>query len=282
MAKYLRHELTTNDYVIYNTGDWHVGSKAFHEDAARELVARVKDEGAFLTFGGDALEGKTINSPHFNPDGLRANQLNIQSQAKHFADLMEPIADRILLMQMGNHELYLFKDFDVVAYICERLDIMDSFGDYQTWVNINNSLTLHFWHGRPSMPRGAKDPIQREANQKAWLKNKLYGLAGSAQAQYMGHTHHCMVVPPIEQYALLDSGENVRGRFFKEQVRDIKGDTWVPPDARWYVNTGTLRRGGGFDCTDYSEIAGYVPPVIACTKTTVENNQVVNIEKVIL
>jgi hypothetical protein len=281
MSKYIRQELTSNDYVIYNCSDWHVGSKAFHEDAALELIDRVESEGAFLTFGGDALEGKTINSPHFNPDGLHSNKLNIHSQADAFVKMLKPIADRVLMLQLGNHELYLKKDFDVVGYICQQLGISECCGDYQTWLKINNSLTLHFWHGRPSMPRGAKDPIQREANQKAWLKNKLAPLAGSAQAQYMAHTHHTLIVQPIEQYALLDGGENVKGRYFTEKIRDIEGQVWVPTDARWFVNTGTFRRGGGFDYCDYSEIAGYVPPAIACTKTTVENNSVVNIEKVL-
>jgi len=281
MAKYIRQDLTAKDYVIYNTGDWHVGSKAFHESAAGELVDMVESEGAFLTFGGDALEGKTINSPHFNPAGLRSNQLNIHSQADAFVEILEPIADRILMLQLGNHELYLLKDFDVVHYICQQLGIPECHGDYQTWLNINNAMTLHFWHGRPSMPRGAKDPIQREANQRAWLKNKMYALAGSAHAQYMGHTHQTLIVEPIQQYALLDGGENVKGRYFTEEIRDIDGQVWVPPDARWYVNTGTLRRGGGFDYCDYSEIAGYVPPAIACTRTIVENNRIVNIEKVL-
>jgi hypothetical protein len=132
------------------------------------------------------------------------------------------------------------------------------------------------------MPRGAKDPIQREANQKAWLKQKMHGLAGSVQAQYMAHTHQCMIVEPIEQYALLNHGDNVRGVYFKEEVREIRGDVWVHPDARWYVNTGTLRRGGGFEHCDYSEIAGYTPPAIACTRTEIKGGRIHNITKVML
>jgi hypothetical protein len=281
MSTFIRRNIKRKTVIIYNTSDWHVGSKAFHEQAAAKLVEMVKDENAYLTFGGDAIEGKTIDSPHFNPDGLNTKQLNIHRQADEFVRIMQPIAKRILMVQIGNHELYLLKNFDIVEYMCERLGIPQAYGHYQTWLNVND-CTMHFWHGRATMPRGAKDPIQKEANQKAWLKNKLFPLAGSAQAQYMGHTHACMVVPPIEQYALLDSGENVRGRYFKESVREVGGEVWVPPDARWYVNTGTLRRGGGFDHMDYSEIAGYTPPPIACTKTTIHGDRVVDIQKVML
>jgi hypothetical protein len=281
MATYIKNDRITGNLKIYNTSDWHVGSKCFHESAAVDLVDRVKKEDAFLTFGGDALEGKMIDSPHFNPDGLNHGQLDIHSQADAFVQIMEPIADRILMLQGGNHELYLKKNFDVVRYICKCLGRPDVYGQYQTWLNVAG-VTMHFWHGRPSMPRGAKDPIQREANQRAWLKNKMAPLAGSAHAQYMGHTHQCMVVEPIEQYALLDSGDNVHGEYFTEQLRNINGKAWMPPDARWYVNTGTLRRGGGFDHEDYSEIAGYTPPPIACTKTVIKDGSIKKIKKVML
>lgn len=279
MSKYIKHTITEDEIYVYNTSDWHVGSLCFHEDAARELVQKVRDERAYLTFGGDALEGKPTKSNHFDPHGL--DEITIDEQVEKFVEIMAPIADRLLMVQMGNHELYLLPDHDVVLRICERLGRPELYGHYQTWVKINN-CTMHFWHGRPTMPRGAKDPIQREANQKAWLKNKLHPLAGSAQAQYMGHTHHCMIVEPIQQYALLDSGENVHGEYFKEEVRDVNGMTWVPPDARWYVNTGTLRRGGGFEHQDYSEIAGYTPPPIACTKTVIADDRILNIQKVML
>ena len=280
MATYINKTVNKKEVVIYNTGDWHVGSLCFHEAAARKLVEIVEKEKAYLTFGGDAIEGKKVDSPHFNPDGLAIGKLNIQKQAKAFVELIKPIANRVLMVQGGNHELHLLKDFDIVEYICDLIGTPDIYGHYQTWLNVNG-CTMHFWHGKAVLPRGAKDPIQREANQKAWLKNKLYQLSGSAQAQYMGHTHFCMIVEPIDQYALLDSGENVRGVEFREQVREIDGKVWAPPDARWYVNTGTLRRGGGFDHQDYSEIAGYNPPPIACTKTTIVGNRIDKIEKVL-
>jgi len=281
MARYIKAPSIRNkSVVIYNTSDWHVGSKCFHESAAKEIIRLVKKDRAYLTFGGDAIEGKTIDSPHFNPDGLDSGKLNIQKQAEYFAQLLKPIRDRVLMVQMGNHELYMLRDFNVVDYICTCISRPDVYGDYQTWVRVSG-VTLHFWHGRPTMPRGAKDPIQKEANQKAWLKNKLFPLAGSAQAQYMAHTHHCLVVKPIEQYSLLDHGKNVHGEYFIEQVRDVNGKVWVPPDARWYVNTGTLRRGGGFGHQDYSEIAGYTPPPIAATRTIIQGGRVVKIERIV-
>jgi len=282
MSKFIKAEVPENCEIL-NTGDWHVGAKAFHAKGAEKIVAWVEAKpDRFLTFGGDALEGKMINSPNFNPKGLSANLLDIHSQADYFAGLLKPIADRVLIVTLGNHELYLLKDFDVVRYICKEMGRPEIQGDYQTWLVLNNALTLHFWHGRPVLPRGAKDPIQREANQKAWLKNRLAPLCGSAQAQYMGHTHSCLIVPPIEQYALVNHAENVHGVYFVEQPREINGEPWVPPDARWYVNTGSLRRAGGFDYVDYCEIAGYQPQAMAYTITKIENNRIKDIRKVVV
>jgi hypothetical protein len=266
--------------IIYNTSDWHVGSLAFHEDAFNELRDMIIADKAWWTFGGDAIEGKKVDSPHFNPDGLDKAKLTIKDQRNYLVELIKPIASRLLVFQRGNHELYTLPDIDVVEDICEGIGRPDAYGDYQTWLDFCG-MSFHFWHGRPTMPRGAKDPIQRKANQMAWLKNRFENLAGSCHAHYMGHTHQCMIVPPIEQYALLNSGENVKGVYFTEKPVETENGVWIPKDARWYVNTGTLRRGGQFGYEDYSEIAGYTPPVMACTKTIIEDGAIVDIEKVI-
>jgi hypothetical protein len=97
----------------------------------------------------------------------------------------------------------------------------------------------------------------------------------------MAHTHHCIICPPLQKYALLNHGNNVKGVYFSEPLRDVNGMEYWHPDARWYVNTGTFRRGGGFEHQDYSEIAGYTPPPIACTKTYIDGNRITQIEKVI-
>jgi hypothetical protein len=141
------------------------------------------------------------------------------------------------------------------------------------------------------MPRGAKDPIQREANQKAWLVNRLSPLAGDCHVHLMGHVHALLVQEPVEQYALLTGGDGVRARYFREPAQDVttrdhKGATdtrtFIPPYSRWYGCTGTLRRSGGFDYLDYSEIAGYPPAPIGWLTMRVVGGQVASIEKVVV
>ena len=278
MSKFFEYEGTKNA-TIYNVSDWHVGSKAFHEEAAHELIDMVLAEDAWITFGGDQIEGKQTKSNHFDPKSLVDGLLTIEDQADYFAELIRPIANHILCVGVGNHELYLLPDLDITKSVCEKIGRPDVAGHYQNWVRFGD-VTMHHWHGRPTMPRGAKDPIQREANQKAWLKNKMESLAGSADAHYMSHTHQCLIVEPRKISTLLNDGENVRRKTFTPEKTIIDVREWMPPDARWYVNTGTFRRGGGFDHMDYSEIAGYNTPEIACTKTIIEGGKIVDIQKV--
>jgi len=283
MSEYIKVKIKKKKVTIIDTGDWHVGSLAFHEQAAKDLVQQILDKGWYVRFNGDAVEAKLIDSPHFNPDGLKPRQLNAHAQADAFIKLFKPLCDydRCLLYMPGNHDQYLSPNFDLCRYIAKEMGIEDRLGSYQSWSNVNG-VTSHHWHGRPTMPRGAKDPVQREANQMAWLKNRLEGLAGSAQAQYMAHTHVCLVVKPREHYTLLDSGDNCKARFFHQKPVEIDGELFVPPDARWYANTGTLRRSGQFGYQDYSEVAGYPPLPMSCVKTKIADGRILKVEKVIL
>ena len=269
------------DAIIYNTSDWHVGSKSFNEEAALKLVDMVIEDDAYINFVGDSLEGKPVKSKHFDPKSLHSHLITIDAQVDYFAELVSPIANNFLAIGCGNHELYLLPDVNVTQMICDKLDRPDIYADYQHWIKFGD-ITMHCWHGRRSMPKGAKDPIQREANRKAWLKREFEDLAGSAHAHYMGHTHACMIVEPQQMVGLLNGGDNVqRTRFVAPEVL-IDGRPWVPRESRWYVNTGTLRQSGSFQHMDYAEIAGYAPMDIACTKTTIKDGKISNIEKVLL
>lgn len=280
------------DCEIALTSDWHMGSRAFHAKALDQLVEWVlAEKHRYLGFGGDAVEGKPVGSPHFDPEALVKDEQTIGRQFQAVCDKIRPIKKRILWWGMGNHDIYLSRDVNVVeAMVCRPLGILDRMGDYQTWVDLGH-FRVHVYHGRSVMPRGAKDPIQREANQRAWLVNRLSPLAGDCLVQLMGHVHALLVQPPIEAYALLCKGTDVRARYFREPkqavtTRDHEGimdqREFIPVLSRWYACTGTLRRSGGFGYTDYAEVAGYAPAPIGWAKMTVKGKDVVNIEKVVV
>jgi len=289
MAEYIKHGKLPEDMQIICTSDWHVGSRGFHEKAADGIMSRLeKEDNTYGIFNGDALEGKKIDSPHFNPDGLRAGQLNIQAQADHCAKIAGRAPEKWLSWGLGNHGLYLLRDFDIVRYICEKAGIQ-SIGGYQTWIDLGH-FRVHAYHGRATMPRGTKDPIQREANQRAWLKRVTEELAGDCLVHLYGHVHALLHQPPIEQYTLLSKGKSVRARYFVEPTQTVrtrnpttgKEDVreFIPPTSRHYICTGTLRRSGYFGgAPDYGEVAGYPPSPIGYYEIIIRGGQIDNVVK---
>lgn len=291
MARFVSVQGLPEEYEVACTSDWHCGSRAFHEGALDALIAWTMDRpNRFIGFGGDAIEGKRIDSPHFDPEGLNPATINIDSQFRWVRKKLEPVKKRIKWWGKGNHDIYVSRDVDMVRAFCEALGIENVMGDYQTWVDMGR-YRVHVYHGRASMPRGAKDPIQKDANQRAWLVNLLRPLAGDCLVHLMGHVHALLVQQPIESYALLCQGEDVRARYFVEPTQDVTtrdhaGNTdtrrFIPPGSRWYGCTGTLRRSGGFGWTDYAEIAGYPPTPIGWLKMTVAGGLPVALDKVVV
>lgn len=287
MAEYIRHKRLPKDYSVICTSDWHCGSRAFHQAAAEAIVERVATEKrTYMLFGGDAIEGKKIDSPHFDITSLNRDYARIHEQYKFIRKMWLPIGKKILAITRGNHDLYLSRDYDWVEELCREIGA--PLGGYQTWVSLSPFLRVFMFHGRRSMPRGAKDPIQREANQKAWLKRELEPLAGDCHVMLMGHTHSLMVQAPIEQYSLLTDpkGDNVRAAYFREPDSIVETEhgkqPFVPERSRWYGNTGTLRRSGGFGYIDYAEVGGYPPSPIGYLEMRVENHRCVDIKKVVI
>ena len=198
------HNINSNrkNAVIYNISCVHIGSRACHEKVAKELVERIADEKAYATFGGDQLEGKPVRSNHFDPHSLVKGLETIDQQVDYFVKLVKPISKRILMIQTGNHELYLLPDHDIIGAICDGLRRPEIKGDYQAWVDFCGVI-MHFYHGRSSMPTGGDDPFKQEGSKLSWLKKKLKILSRRANAQYMAHTHQCHVAPPSVGYPTL-------------------------------------------------------------------------------
>ena len=279
------------DYELASTGDWHLGARTHHDAALDILIAWLLEKpNRYLGINGDLIEGKPVGSKHFDPNTLRPDLVTIEQQVDRVVERLKPVADRIVWVNYGNHDIGIIRDFDVMKVLCDRLKVEHRRGGYQTWVDIG-ALRVHIFHGRRSMPRGAKDPIQKDANQRAWLVNELAPLAGDRHVMFMGHVHALLVQPPIEQYQLLDGPDGIRARYFVPApspvvTRDHNGATdtrvMVPRESRWYGCTGTLRRSGGFGFIDYAEIGGYPPSPIGWLKMRVEGERCVALDKVVV
>lgn len=278
------------DYEFFDTSDTHYGPLNCHREAFLEIVNMVaKKKNRFLIHKGDGIDSITPNDKRFSvvSTEIRNGWRTPQDHADLLiADLM-PIRKKILCYLIGNHEYDLINTFNAGTYITNQLQVPFGGVICKFGASFKGRVQHKFllWHGRGSLPKGAKDPIQREANRKAALKRKLEALKHSdCVYQSMGHAHQLIVVQPTvdQELMLTDDGDrlNQSYRYSCEQ-----NAPYIPPECRWYGCSGSflkLYSEPGIGAIGYGEMHGYEPAEIGCLKGTVQGGKLVNVEKVLL
>lgn len=286
MAEFIRHKKMPRGYRIVATGDWHIGSRACHMVELQRMLEWIgKSRDVYWLHTGDMIEGNPVRSKHFDLDTLDPVLSSIGAQVEKAVELVRPVAGKCLMLGVGNHDIYLKPDVDIPRLMAKDMGVPK--GGYQTWLH-TGGVRGHIFHGRRSMPKGAKDPIQRDANQRAWLARELDNL-GAADSHYhlMGHVHTLHVQPPIRQYALVSEGDELRARWITPpagtgtDAKNKQAYSFVPKEARWFACCGTFRRSGIMGAEDYAEIAGFAPAPIGYQVLTVKDDVLVDISPVI-
>ena len=281
------------DCVIYDTGDYHFGALNCHKELLREMVDEIQQKNrtrkkAFLINKGD-------NCDSISPDDKRYNHLSVdwqqklltpQAQADAVIDLLEPIAGNVIAIGEGNHEWKFINTFRVGTHIAKALGC--PFGGYVYIVqflgpNGKQLFKTFHHHGSGKLPKGAKDPIQRAANRQAHLRRKLEA-TGISDCIYMsmGHTHQLVVVEPtIDHEVLLTT--TPAGRL-KQHTRPPANQNavYIPPEKRWYANTGSFLRlysPPGSDVFGYAEVAMLEPTRLGWVEIEVQGGVIVEVRK---
>ena len=79
MAKFIQHQIKRKYIILYVLSDLHTGSILFHQEALQEVICEVeKNRKAYIAIPGDLIEGKEIDSPHFNPEGLLIDEASFK------------------------------------------------------------------------------------------------------------------------------------------------------------------------------------------------------------
>jgi len=138
-------------------------------------------------------------------------------------------------------------------------------------------------HGSGSLPKGAKDPIQREANRKAWLKRKLEDMSGDAIGMFVGHGHHILEVHPTveKQLYMTDNGKDLKQNY---RTGVDQSATYIPPESRYYGMCGSFLRlfsPPGSESVSYGEIAMYSPAEIGVLVAYIRGGKMVGLEKIV-
>jgi hypothetical protein len=284
----IRAEDMPNSFTVADLSDFHLGSPNCAEETLIETIEKIRStKDRYAIFKGDAIEAILPNDKRYLHSAVCDNLKSPIEQAKRVVEIMTPIADRILAWGIGNHELKLWNTMDFGKHIADSLCV--PYGAYNFKIAFRGTdgklmFKSYHTHGMGGLHSNAKDDIQYEANRKAQLKHKLVK-SGHADCIYMsrGHDHQLVVVDPTVQNKLFltDDGEGIHQEYSTPSVQNA---TFIPPDSRWYATTGSFRKlysKPGLQTIDYGEVVGYAPSEIGYALITVEDRQIVSVEKVV-
>ncbi len=275
-------------YEIIDTGDWHCGVANTNESAIFEMIEYVAtNKDVFLVLKGDLIDAIISGDKRFSLTSFKGNEVTTpHQQAKRVADILMPVKDRILFMQMGNHEYKLLPTFDCLDYWSETLGCPWG-GIAAKFVHLKKGIPQwkgFFCHGNGSIKSQAKDPIQAMANMRALLKQKLKGLASDCVYMSMAHTHNMLLVNPTIQnnLHLIDDGTSIKQTY---RVDVNQASQYIDVEARWYGCSGaylSTMSQPGERVIPYSEMAMYTPTEHGYLKLKVEGHRLGWVDRVVV
>jgi len=257
-------------------GDNHRGNALEHREGFLSCVDYINHENRFAVHMGDAHESITIDDYRFDPITHATPPIH---QANEVVADLWPIRKKMLTVLEGNHEFKLRKFGNLTEELARRLGT--KYGTYSSILTITDKhgemYKLFLAHGYGSINSTLDDPGDRTHAMKRSLRRKLMRKAGDCLIMAMGHTHKCLVVKPIDELYITSDKAKVHQHY----VRQASDDAWIPPQQRWYVNTGSFLKLYGEGVSGYAEMAGYDPLEIGYIVIKVEDRQVVDIKRVI-
>lgn len=287
--KLIRREMPPS-FELNIFGDVHIGAPTFHEEGFNKLLSDLKRKNVYGLELGDAIEAKTPKMKTFSLSNLDVERglITPQQQCDYYIKLLRPVKSKILAKGFGNHEYMLADTVNYGQYVSKELDIPYGGYTYKFIVQdpsgtIRFKLLLH--HGDGILKSAAKDDIQREANQKAALKQKLNNTSISdCIGMFMGHVHKSFVVKPtyLSQACIVDR-DNQHTQHLRESPHPA--DDWIPPDTRWYGSSGCFRMtytSPDSDFNDYSEMKMYGASDLGYLKVKVSDYHIVEVVKIVV
>lgn len=294
MTTSINYEDKPSNYTLDLISDIHTGSKLCHYDALkgwRDDVLRRSNH--YVGILGDVIEGTTTKHIHYDHTAMGGPDWYTQDgehdlhtltgQMDAFREFIRPLRFRTLGVVKGNHDWRYDHVGPIMRDMCKQLNV--PYLGPRSHVRIGG--VQHFWmHKGKMLPKGAKDPRQRQANRHAALQRNLEGFLGSAHFMAHGHTHELEVASPIEDpvhfLAQDDGTHRWRTVPWQQQGVNVDGFPYIRPEARWYAVTGTWRRSGviqdinesrGYDTwDDYSDREPYTPTACGFVRVKVMND----------
>ena len=272
-----------SSFKLVLVGDIHLGGNGCHVEGVKKLVNSIKrEQNTYFVNMGDTVEAICSDDKRFHYV-KGAESLPIQ-QCAMAVELFKPAKDKCLAWLKGNHEdkLHRFGDIanDLMAqplgvpyggYVC-KLAIRDAFGLL---------FKAYLWHGpiRGSVASNAKSYVQQQANMKASVRRYLEGKASDCAVMAMGHTHKLLLTEPSPKLLMTDDTIQLKASYLQPPE---PGETYLEPDRRWYVNTGSYLKSQVLGDDSYAELAGYDPIEIGHIEIIVRDRKIVAVQRVVV
>lgn len=279
------------NFNLFLFGDTHLGNSHVSHSGLHRVIDMVNCEYVGCTANyavhfGDAIESILVNDPRYRPDNCkdlyeddRRKFPTVFKQMDDAEGLLKPIRGNLVTILKGNHEDKLWAVGNITRRITDTLKV--PYGSFACKVAFHdkrgNLLFKGFFeHGRKSISSTADDPRRREENMRLILKRQLKEKAGDCVLMAKGHTHRLLVVDPTPRLYLRDDGHEIKDSY----TQAAHTDRYIPPDDRWYVNTGGFMRLYKAGEESYAELADYDPMELGFAIVRVRDRVIQGIDKV--
>lgn len=273
-----RHAEDSHELVLF--GDEQIGNLLSHVEAVKELVDDIASHPNKLAIHmGDEMDAFWVDDKRFSMETTISTPLQ---QQKEVIKLYTPIAKsrQLVTILFGNHSAKLLhKVGDITKSTCDTLGL--PYSGFSTVLEVYNNKTdklmykVFATHGKRSVFSNADDPIRQLANMKLSLKRHLSPQAGDCLVMAKGHTHKLIVAEPEPLLYMTYGGGKIK-QHYTDSI-DVTGQSYIDPDLRWYVNTGSFLRSRMLGVTSYPEMAEYAPVQLGYAVVEVLDGSVVNV-----
>ena len=111
---------------IHVASDWHIGDKACDVESIKKQLSYIANKNnAYLILNGDLMNNATKTSV----SDCYAEEIPPMRQLELLCELLEPVKDKILIADLGNHEARTYRTdgIDLMALVTKQLGIYDRY-----------------------------------------------------------------------------------------------------------------------------------------------------------
>lgn len=244
--KVIRRDLSKEfkEIKILALSDMHIGDPLCNLKVIKDILENVKNSpNTFIILNGDLMNNSIKNSV----GDVYCESMTPTEQILRLCDLLEPIADRILVIHPGNHENRTNKDdgIDIIKLVAKQLGIEDRFSAGWWYLYLTFGLSEKY-KDRPMMYTITGVHGYGGGRKNGGKINNLVEMSDKviADLYIMGHTHTPIVT---------------RNTIF---IPDYQHKTLIQKD-KYYLMTNSFLDYGG-----YGELYGFTP-------STTENQEAI-------